>query len=133
MAEDDEFLDKAIEGLVLYAFNKGEVCTAPSRALIQESIYDEFMERALERIAAIRQGHPLDPDTQIGPQVSQAQLEKIESYVEIGKQEGAELLIGGERSHLGGEVRTAITSATVFKGSNDIGSSRRRSSVRCSR
>ena len=82
MAEDDAFLDKAIEGLVLYAFNKGEVCTCPSRALIQESIYDEFMERCLERIAQIRQGHPLDPATKLGPQVSAAQLEKIESYVE---------------------------------------------------
>ena len=121
MAEDDEFLDKAIEGLVLYAFNKGEVCTAPSRALIQESIYEEFMERALERIAAIRQGHPLDPDTQIGPQVSKAQLEKIESYVEIGKQEGAELLIGGERSHLGGELEDGYYfQPTVFKGTNDM-------------
>jgi aldehyde dehydrogenase len=79
MAADDEFLDKAVEGLVLYAFNKGEVCTCPSRALIQESIYDEFMARCLERIAAIRQGHPLDADTQLGPQVSSAQLEKIES------------------------------------------------------
>jgi aldehyde dehydrogenase len=121
MAEDDEFLDKAIEGLVLYAFNKGEVCTAPSRALIQESIYEEFMERALERIASIRQGHPLDLETQIGPQVSQAQLEKIESYVEIGKQEGAELLIGGERSHLGGELEDGFYfQPTVFKGTNDM-------------
>ena len=121
MAEDDAFLDKAIEGLVLYAFNKGEVCTAPSRALIQESIYEEFMERALERIAAIRQGHPLDPDTQIGPQVSKAQLEKIEHYVEIGKREGAELLIGGERSHLGGELEDGYYfQPTVFKGTNDM-------------
>ena len=82
MAEDDDFLDKAVEGLVLYAFNKGEVCTCPSRALIEESIYDEFMERCLERIAQIRQGHPLDPATQIGAQVSTAQLEKIENYVQ---------------------------------------------------
>ena len=84
MAADDAFLDKAIEGLVLYAFNKGEVCTCPSRALIQESIYDKFMERCLERIAAIKQGDPLDRETMIGPQVSAAQLEKIESYVKIG-------------------------------------------------
>ena len=84
MAQDDDFLDKAIEGLVLYAFNKGEVCTCPSRALVEESIYDEFMDRCLERIAAIRQGHPLDRETQIGAQVSTAQLEKIASYVEIG-------------------------------------------------
>ena len=119
MAADDSFLDKAIEGLVLYAFNKGEVCTAPSRALIEESIYDEFMGRALERIAAIRQGHPLDPDTQVGAQVSTAQLEKIASYVEIGKQEGAELLIGGERAHLGGELEGGFYfEPTVFKGDN---------------
>src|SRR5579862_8809962 len=80
MAEDDAFLDKAVEGLVLYAFNKGEVCTCPSRALIQESIYDEFMDRCVERIRAIRQGNPLDPTTQLGAQVSTAQLEKITGY-----------------------------------------------------
>jgi aldehyde dehydrogenase len=121
MAEDDEFLDKAIEGLVLYAFNKGEVCTCPSRALIEESIYDEFMGRALERIAAIRQGHPLDRETQLGAQVSKAQLEKIASYVEIGKQEGAELLIGGDLAHLGGELEGGYYfQPTVFKGRNDM-------------
>ena len=101
---DDALLDKAIEGLVLYAFNKGEVCTCPSRALIQESIYEEFMGRCLERIRAIRQGNPLDPATQIGPQVSQAQLEKIESYVQIGLDEGAELLIGGHAPRDGGRA-----------------------------
>jgi aldehyde dehydrogenase len=121
MAEDDAFLDKAVEGLVLYAFNKGEVCTSPSRALIEESIYDEFMGRALERIAAIRQGHPLDPETQLGAQVSTAQLEKIASYVEIGKQEGAELLIGGERARLGGELEGGYYfQPTVFKGTNEM-------------
>jgi len=121
MAADDAFLDKAIEGLVLYAFNKGEVCTCPSRALIEESIYDAFMERALERIRAIRQGHPLDLATQIGAQVSAAQLEKIESYVEIGKEEGAELLVGGERPHLGGELEGGFYfEPTVFKGRNDM-------------
>jgi aldehyde dehydrogenase len=121
LADDDAFLDKAVEGLVLYAFNKGEVCTCPSRALIEEPIYDEFIGRALERIAAIRQGHPLDPDTQLGAQVSTAQLEKIESYVEIGKQEGAELLTGGERAHLGGELEGGFYfEPTVFKGTNDM-------------
>ena len=121
MAADDEFLDKAVEGLVLYAFNKGEVCTAPSRALIQESIYEKFMERCLERIAAIRQGHPLDPSTQIGPQVSKAQLEKIENYVQIGREEGAELLIGGKRNHLSGELAGGYYhEPTVFKGHNDM-------------
>jgi len=118
---DDEFLDKAVEGLVLYAFNKGEVCTCPSRALIDESIYDEFMSRCLKRIAAIKQGHPLDVTTQIGAQVSTAQLEKIEHYVEIGKDEGAELLIGGERAHLGGELEGGYYfEPTVFKGRNDM-------------
>ena len=121
MAADDEFLDKAVEGLVLYAFNKGEVCTCPSRALIDESIYDEFMGRCLKRIAAIKQGHPLDVTTQLGPQVSTAQLEKIENYVEIGKDEDAELLIGGERSHLGGELEGGYYfEPTVFKGRNDM-------------
>jgi aldehyde dehydrogenase len=121
LAEDDEFLDKAVEGLVLYAFNKGEVCTAPSRALIQESIYDEFMARSIDRIRQIKQGHPLDITTQIGPQVSSAQLEKIESYVQIGHDEGAELLIGGEPAHLGGELEGGYYfQPTVFKGENSM-------------
>jgi aldehyde dehydrogenase len=121
MAADDDFLDKAVEGLVLYAFNKGEVCTCPSRALIEESIYDEFMGRALERIGRIRQGHPLERETELGAQVSTAQLEKIASYVEIGKGEGAELLIGGERAHLGGELENGFYfQPTVFKGRNDM-------------
>jgi len=121
MAEDDVFLDKAIEGLVLYAFNKGEVCTCPSRALIEESIYEPFMERCLERIKMIRQGHPLDIKTQLGPQVSAAQLDKIESYVKIGLAEGAELLIGGERNHLEGELEGGYYyKPTVFKGHNKM-------------
>jgi len=121
MAADDAFLDKAVEGLVLYAFNKGEVCTCPSRALIEESIYEPFMERCLERIRAIKQGHPLDETTQIGAQVSTAQLEKIESYVQIGLDEGAELLTGGERAHLGGELEGGYYfQPTVFKGRNDM-------------
>ncbi len=121
MAADDEFLDKAIEGLVLYAFNKGEVCTCPSRALVQESIYEEFMGRCLERIRAIKQGNPLDQSTQIGPQVSRAQLEKIESYVQIGLQEGAELLVGGSRPHMQDELAGGFYhEPTVFKGTNDM-------------
>ncbi len=121
MDEDDAFLDKAIEGLVLYAFNKGEVCTCPSRALIEESIYDEFMARALERIAKIRQGHPLDPSTQLGAQVSTAQLEKIENYVKIGLEEGAELLIGGHRNVIEGELEDGYYfEPTVFKGHNKM-------------
>jgi aldehyde dehydrogenase len=121
MAEDDDFLDKAIEGLVLYAFNKGEVCTCPSRALIEESIFEPFMKRCLERIAAIKQGHPLDPETQLGAQVSATQLEKIENYVKIGLEEGAELLIGGERNVLDGELAGGYYfEPTVFKGHNKM-------------
>jgi aldehyde dehydrogenase len=121
MAADDEFLDKAIEGLVLYAFNKGEVCTCPSRALIQESIYDEFMARCLERIRVIKQGNPLDRTVQLGAQNSASQLEKIEGYVQIGRDEGAELLIGGERNLLGGELAGGYYyEPTAFKGSNDM-------------
>ncbi len=121
MSADDDFLDKAIEGLVLYAFNKGEVCTCPSRALIQESIYDRFMGRALERIAAIKQGNPLDINTQIGAQVSAAQLAKITRYAEIGKAEGAELLIGGARNVLPGDLADGYYfQPTVFKGNNKM-------------
>jgi aldehyde dehydrogenase len=121
MAADDAFLDKAIEGLVLYAFNKGEVYTCPSRALIHESIYDAFMERCLERIAAIRQGDPLDPATMIGAQVSQAQLEKISGYVEIGRKEGAEVLIGGERRLLDSELAGGYYyKPTVLRGHNGM-------------
>jgi aldehyde dehydrogenase len=118
---DDALLDKAIEGLVLYAFNKGEVCTCPSRALIQESIYEEFMGRCLERIRAIRQGNPLDPSTQIGPQVSASQLEKIESYVRIGLDEGAELLIGGHPAQMEDELQDGYYfEPTVLKGENSM-------------
>jgi aldehyde dehydrogenase len=121
MDEDDEFLDKAIEGLVLYAFNKGEVCTCPSRALIHDSIYDRFMDRCLARIRQIRQGNPLDPTTMIGPQVSAQQIEKITSYVDIGRQEGAECLIGGHHAHLGGELEGGYYfEPTVLKGTNNM-------------
>jgi len=121
MARDDEFLDKAIEGLVLYAFNKGEVCTCPSRALIQEDIYDEFMARCLDRIAAIKQGNPLDTETQLGPQVSADQLEKIASYVQIGRDEGAEVLTGGERAAVGGEFADGYYfQPTVLRGDNKM-------------
>ncbi len=121
MARDDEFLDKAVEGLVLYAFNKGEVCTCPSRALIQEDIYDEFMARCLDRIAAIKHGNPLDTETQLGPQVSADQLEKITSYVEIGRGEGAEVLIGGQRAAVGGEFADGYYfQPTVLRGDNKM-------------
>jgi len=119
MAEDDDFLDKAVEGFVLFALNQGEVCTCPSRALVQESIYERFMERVLKRVAAIRQGDPLDPDTMIGAQASSEQLEKILSYIDIGRQEGAEVLIGGEQNTLGGELAGGYyVKPTVFKGHN---------------
>ena len=104
MDKDDGFLDKAIEGMVLFAFNQGEVCTCPSRALIQESIYDKFMERVLKRVAAIKQGNPLDTDCMMGAQASQEQMSKIMSYLEVGKQEGAECLIGGARAVLEGDL-----------------------------
>ena len=121
MAADDAFLDKAVEGLVLYAFNKGEVCTCPSRALIHESIYDEFMARCLDRIARIKQGDPLDRDTMIGAQVSTAQLEKIESYVAIGLNEGAEVLIGGHRPAMEGALAGGYYfQPTVLKGHNKM-------------
>ena len=121
MARDDEFLDKAVEGLVLYAFNKGEVCTCPSRALIQEDIYDEFMARCLDRIAAIKQGNPLDTETQLGPQVSADQLEKITSYVEIGRGEGAKVLTGGQRAAVGGEFADGYYfQPTVLRGDNKM-------------
>src|SRR6266496_3987531 len=121
MNADDDFLDKAIEGLVLYAFNKGEVCTCPSRALIQQEIYEPFMERVLPRIAAIRQGNPLSLETQIGAQVSRAQIEKIENYVSIGLKEGAELLIGGGRPPLNGELAGGYYyQPTVLKGHNQM-------------
>ena len=121
LAERDDLVDKAVEGLVLYAFNKGEVCTCPSRALIQQDIYEEFMSRALARIAAIRQGNPLDTETMIGPQVSAQQLAKIASYVEIGRGEGAEVLIGGRRADVGGEFAGGyFFEPTVLKGHNKM-------------
>ena len=121
MAHDDSFLDKAVEGLVLYAFNKGEVCTCPSRALVQADIYDEFMQLCLKRISAIRQGNPLDTETQLGPQVSAQQQEKILSYIDIGRQEGADVLIGGERARLDGEFAGGyFVQPTVLKGDNHM-------------
>jgi aldehyde dehydrogenase len=120
-AADDAFLDKAIEGLVLFAFNQGEVCTCPSRALIQESIYDKFMARALDRVRAIKQGSPLDTETMMGAQASAMQMDKILSYLEVGKQEGAQLLIGGERAQMGGELAGGYyIQPTLFKGNNSM-------------
>ncbi|MFO1330321.1 MAG: aldehyde dehydrogenase family protein [Rubrivivax sp.] len=121
MAADDNFLDKAIEGLVLFAFNQGEVCTCPSRAVIHEKIYDRFIERALKRVAAIKQGNPLDTDTMIGAQASAMQQDKILSYLELGKQEGAQVLCGGAAAQPGGDLAGGYyIQPTLFKGHNQM-------------
>ncbi len=121
MAEDDEFLDKALEGFAMFALNQGEVCTCPSRVLIQKSIYDRFIKLAVERVAKIAQGHPLDGGTMIGAQASQEQLEKILAYIEIGKAEGAKVLTGGERAHLGGELEGGYyVQPTILEGHNKM-------------
>ena len=104
MAAGDDFQDKALEGFTMFALNQGEVCTCPSRSLIQADIYDEFLELAAIRTKAVRQGDPLDTETMIGAQASNDQMEKILSYIEIGKSEGAKLITGGERAELGGDL-----------------------------
>lgn len=119
MAADDEYLDKALEGFALFALNQGEVCTCPSRALIHESIYDRFMEKAIARVQAIKQGSPLDASTMIGAQASNDQLEKILSYIDIGKAEGAKVLTGGTRAQLGGELDAGYyVTPTILEGHN---------------
>ncbi|MCW2669009.1 MAG: putative aldehyde dehydrogenase [Frankiales bacterium] len=120
LEQDDEFLDKALEGFTMFALNQGEVCTCPSRALIAESIYDEFIERAVDRVSRIKTGNPLDPATMMGAQASNDQLEKILSYLEIGKAEGADLLIGGERRIEPGLEEGYYVQPTVFRGKNDM-------------
>ncbi|HEY4601398.1 MAG TPA: aldehyde dehydrogenase [Cerasibacillus sp.] len=121
MDQDDGFLDKAVEGLVMFALNQGEVCTCPSRALIQESIYDDFMEKAIARVKEIKVGHPLDTETMMGAQASMEQMEKIMSYLEIGKEEGAEVLVGGSRNELAGELSGGYyVKPTIFKGHNNM-------------
>jgi aldehyde dehydrogenase len=120
-AKNDDFFDKALEGFTMFALNQGEVCTCPSRALIQESLYDRFMDKALGRVGAIKQGNPLDTDTMIGAQASSEQLEKILSYLDIGRKEGAKVLIGGERNVLGGDLKDGYyVKPTVFKGHNKM-------------
>jgi aldehyde dehydrogenase len=120
-AADDDFFDKAVEGFVMFALNQGEVCTCPSRALIQESIYPRFMERALARVKQIKQGNPLDTDTMLGAQASGEQREKILSYIEIGKAEGATVLTGGERAHLPGDLAGGYyVTPTIFEGNNSM-------------
>ncbi len=121
MAQDDDFFDKALEGFAMFALNQGEVCTCPSRALVQRSIYDRFMERALARVAQVKQGHPLDPTTMIGAQASNDQLEKILSYIDIGKKEGARVLCGGERTVTSDETREGYyVQPTVLEGNNKM-------------
>jgi aldehyde dehydrogenase len=118
---DDDFFDKAIEGLVLFAFNQGEVCTCPSRALIHESIYDKFMARVLTRVKAIKQGSPLDTDCMMGAQASQVQMDKIMSYMDIGINEGAELLVGGQRATMPADLAGGYyVQPTLFKGHNKM-------------
>lgn len=121
MEADDEFLDKAIEGAVLFALNQGEICTCPSRLLIHESIYDKFIERVLARVNAIKMGNPLDTTTMMGAQASQIQKDKILSYIKLGKEEGAELLCGGDVKHLGDDLDGGYyIQPTLFKGHNKM-------------
>ena len=121
MAEDDDFLDKAVEGFTMFALNQGEICTCPSRALIQESIYDRFMEKCVARVQAIRAGSPLDMSTMIGAQASNDQLEKILSYIDIGRGEGAKVLTGGARAQLEGELGEGYyVQPTILQGKNSM-------------
>ena len=133
--EDDAFFDKALEGFTMFALNQGEVCTCPSRALVQESIYDAFMERAIERVKKVVQGNPLDPNTMIGAQASSDQLEKILSYIDIGQGEGAKVLTGGKqgRSRHAASRAATTSSRPCSRATTRCASSRRRSSGRCSR
>src|SRR3954451_23200853 len=121
LAADDTFADKALEGFTMFALNQGEVCTNPSRALVHESIFDEFLERAAARVKNVVAGSPLDPATMIGAQASSDQMEKILSYVDIGKQEGAQIVAGGRRAPLGGELQGAFyVDPTIFVGNNSM-------------
>ncbi|GAA0504402.1 putative aldehyde dehydrogenase [Saccharopolyspora subtropica] len=120
-AARDAFYDKALEGFTMFALNQGEVCTCPSRALVQSSIYDDFVGDAVERTRAVKQGHPLDTETMIGAQASNDQLQKILSYIDIGKAEGAKVLTGGEKADLGGELSGGYyVQPTVFEGHNKM-------------
>jgi len=121
MAADDEYLDKAIEGAVMFAVNQGEICTCPSRILIQENIYDKFIERIIERVKAIKVGNPLDTSVMMGAQASKMQYDKITSYLKLGKEEGAQVLIGGEANNLGGDLANGYyIQPTLFKGHNKM-------------
>ncbi|MBN9887804.1 aldehyde dehydrogenase [Salipiger abyssi] len=121
MAEDDAFLDKAVEGFVLFAFNQGEVCTCPSRALVQEDIYEEFIARCIERVKAIKQGDPRDMETMVGAQASAEQQDKIMSYFTIGREEGAEVLVGGDAARFNGDLANGYyIQPTILKGHNKM-------------
>ncbi|MFT3799787.1 MAG: aldehyde dehydrogenase family protein [Burkholderiaceae bacterium] len=121
MDADDEFLDKAMEGFAMFSLNQGEVCTCPSRILIQESIYEKFIDRAVKRVQAIKQGHPLEMTTMVGAQVSQAQMDRILGYIEIGNQEGAKCLTGGERLRAGGDINDGFfVKPTLLFGENGM-------------
>ena len=121
MNQDDDFFDKCLEGFAMFALNQGEVCTCPSRALVDAKIYDEFMDRAVARVKKIKQGHPLDMSTMLGAQASNDQLEKILSYFDIGRQEGAKVLTGGKRADLGGEIGEGYyVEPTVLEGHNKM-------------
>ena len=121
MDADDDYFDKVLEGFAMFGLNQGEVCTCPSRALVQESIYEKFMERAVARVEKIRQGSPLDPATMIGAQASNEQLEKILSYIDIGRNEGAKVLTGGSRATLGGDLADGYyVTPTILEGHNKM-------------
>jgi aldehyde dehydrogenase len=121
MAEDDAYLDKAVEGFVLFAFNQGEVCTCPSRALIQEDIYEAFIERAIARVKAIKQGDPRAIETMVGAQASQEQHDKILSYLQIGVEEGAQVLVGGNEARFNGDISGGFyIQPTILKGHNKM-------------
>jgi aldehyde dehydrogenase len=118
---NDEFFDKALEGFTMFALNQGEVCTCPSRALIQQGHYAEFLDAAVARTERVIQGHPLDTSTMIGAQASNDQLEKILSYLDIGRQEGARVRTGGQRAELGGELAGGYyVQPTIFEGDNQM-------------
>lgn len=118
---DDEFFDKAVEGAVMFALNQGEICTCPSRLLIHEAIYDRFIAKVIERTAAIKLGHPLDKSSMMGAQASIIQKEKIMSYLKLGKEEGAEVLIGGDKNKQEGELENGYyIQPTIFKGHNKM-------------
>ena len=120
-AKQDEFYDKALEGFAMFALNQGEVCTCPSRALIQGGIYGDFLADGVKRVEQIKQGDPLDTETMIGAQASNDQLEKILSYIDIGRQEGAKILAGGERADLGGDLSGGYyVQPTIFEGDNSM-------------